>query len=286
MSALLKKISGMKVTIIVIFWCMTGIASLSQSSDQVIKKFISNHIPVDNQNWGISQNQDNGYIYFANSEGLIEFNGISSKLFILPFRQTVRSVHVIQDGTIFTGSFEEFGYWKYNQEGNLLYSSLSTKVKIEKNDEIWKIYEDKGIIYFQSFTTIYSYNGAEVKAVKAPFTLLFLFKTGKGYIAQILENGLYWFDGGKFTFIRGSEIFSRKKVHAIIEIAENDYWICTANDGIFRFNRDQFLLQTSEISSFLKLQSCNAGLSLNDSLLVFGTIQNGVVLCYYKGEII
>jgi ligand-binding sensor domain-containing protein/DNA-binding CsgD family transcriptional regulator len=285
MSALLKKYPMIKVTIIVIVWCMAGITSLSQSADQVIKKFISNHIPVDNQNWGISQNQVTGNIYFANSEGLREFNGISSRLFSLPFRQTIRSVHVTKDGTIFTGSFEEFGFWKYDQKGNLIYNSLSSKTRIEKNDEIWKIYEDKGTIYFQSFTTIYCFNGTEVKAVKAPFTLLFMFQTGSGFIAQILENGLYRFDGEKFTFIQGSEIFSHKKVHAIIEIADNDYWICTANDGIFRFNREQFILQTSEISSFLKLQSCNAGLSLNDSLMVFGTIQSGVVLCNLKGEI-
>ena len=50
-------------------------------TDEVIKRFISNHVPVENQNWGISQNPVNGYIYFANSEGLIEFNGISSRLF-------------------------------------------------------------------------------------------------------------------------------------------------------------------------------------------------------------
>jgi ligand-binding sensor domain-containing protein len=42
----------------------------------------------------------------------------------------------------------------------------------------------------------------------------------------------------------------------------------------------------SEISSYLKLQTCNAGLSLNDSLFVFGTIQNGVVLSNREGEIV
>ena len=33
------------------------------------------------------------------------------------------------------------------------------------------------------------------------------------------------------------------------------------------------------------MKTCNAGLSLNDSLFVFGTIQDGVVLCNRKGEI-
>ena len=47
-----------------------------------------------------------------------------------------------------------------------VYHSLSEKINIEKNDEIWKIYEENGIIYFQSFTTIYCYHGDEVKARK------------------------------------------------------------------------------------------------------------------------
>ena len=286
MSAILKKISWIYLIITVIISILPFVCAFAVSSDQVIEKVISNHIPVENQNWGISQNRANGYIYFANSEGLIEFNGIKSRLFTLPLRQTIRSVHVSQDGTIFTGSFEEFGYWKYNHEGNLVYFSLSAKVNVEKNDEIWKIYEDKGNIYFQSFTTIYCYKDGDIKPVKGPFTMLFIFQTHKGFIAQVLGNGLYWFDGAQFTFIAGSESFSWKKVHSIIEFGENEYWICTANDGIFSFDGKKFTFQNSEISSYLKLQTCNAGLSLGDSTLVFGTIQNGVVLCTQKGEII
>jgi DNA-binding CsgD family transcriptional regulator/intracellular septation protein A len=286
MSTVLKRYSGLWVTILVMLFNITFVTASSPSGDQVINKFISSHIPIDNQNWGISQNPVNGFIYFANSEGLIEYNGISSKLFSLPFRQTVRSVLVSQNGIIFTGSFEEFGFWKNNVKGNLIYTSLSEKINIEKNDEIWKIYEDKGVIYFQSFTTIYCYKGNEVTSVKAPYTLLFMFPTSRGFITQILNNGLYWFDGERFTFISGSQIFGWKKVHSIIEVGENDYWVCTENDGIFRFDGHKFLFQNSEISTYLKQQSCNAGLNLSDSLLAFGTIQNGVVICNRNGEII
>ncbi len=286
MSALLKNISVICFALLISLPGISFLHASSFSTDEVIKRFISNHVPVENQNWGISQSPVNGFIYFANSEGLIEFNGISSRLFSLPYGQTIRSVHVSQDGTIFTGSFEEFGYWKDSQNGNLVYHSLSDKINIEKNDEIWKIYENKGIIYFQSFTTIYCYHGSEVKPIKGPFTLLFMFRSSKGFIAQVLGRGLYWFDGTEFKFIDGSDLFSWRKVHSIIETGNNDYWICTANDGIFRFDGKKFVFKNSEISSYLKLQTCNAGLSLNDSLFVFGTIQNGVVLCNREGEII
>jgi hypothetical protein len=230
MSVTLKNISGLWITVLLSLSGISFLNASSLSNDQDIKRFISSHVPVENQNWGISQNSVNGFIYFANSEGLIEFNGISCRRFSLPYGQTIRSVHVSRDGTIFTGSFEEFGYWKDSHNGNLIYHSLSAKMSIEKNDEIWKIYEDKGIIYFQSFTTIYSYNGAEVKPIKGPSILLFMFRTSKGFITQGLGSGLYWFNGDKFKFIEGSELFSWKKVHSIIEKGNDEYWICTAEN--------------------------------------------------------
>ncbi|HVN57761.1 MAG TPA: two-component regulator propeller domain-containing protein [Bacteroidales bacterium] len=274
--------------------CLCGCISASvdvssqtlSSPDQEIISNISNHIPIENQNWGISQDHRSGYIYFANSEGLIEFNGISRKIYNLPYRQPVRSVYVSGDGTVFTGAFEEFGYWSRDNEGELVYHSLSEMSGVEKNDEIWKIYEAGGVIFFQSFTTIYRFDRNSVKAIMAPFTMLFMFPAGERFIVQVFNKGLYWFDGNNFGFIEGSELFSSVKVHAIVRTSENKYWICTSNDGIFDFDGSKITPQVSEISSYLKSQTCNAGLSLNDSLMVFGTIQNGVVICRNNGKIL
>ncbi|MFN8209954.1 MAG: triple tyrosine motif-containing protein [Bacteroidales bacterium] len=258
----------------------------SAPTGEELTSFISNHIPVENQSWSISQNPLNGYMYFANSEGLIEYNGISRKSYNLPYRQTVRSVHVASDGTIYTGSFEEFGYWKQSGGEELRYYSLSEKSGIEKNDEIWKIYELNNKIYFQSFTSVYCYDGKITTQAKSPFTMLFMFRFGDKFIAQVLEKGLYWFDGSGFTLIEGSEIFGRMKVHAVIQVSDRSCWVCTSNNGIYLYENSVFKPVDSEISSYLKLQTCNSGLALNDSIVVFGTIQNGVVICRKNGQII
>src|SRR5208283_19781 len=120
-----------------------------------IKNYIHNTLPLDNQNWNIYQNPKNGIMYFANSNGLIEYNGISQKTYHMPYNKIVRSVLVDDQGFIFTGAFEEFGYWKQTTEGQLTYVSLSNQIHVPPNDEIWKIYNYYGKIYFQSFTTIY-----------------------------------------------------------------------------------------------------------------------------------
>jgi len=216
MSVTLKNISGLWITVLLSLSGISFLNASSLSNDQDIKRFISSHVPVEIK-LGNQPESVNGFIYFANSEGLIEFNGISCRRFSLPYGQTIRSVHVSRDGTIFTGSFEEFGYWKDSHNGNLIYHSLSAKMSIEKMMRYGKSTKIKASFTFQSFTTIYSYNGAEVKPIKGPSILLFMFRTSKGFITQGLGSGLYWFNGDKFKFIEGSELFSWKKVHSIIE---------------------------------------------------------------------
>ncbi len=250
-----------------------------------IQNFLSNRIPVDNQNWEICQNPVTGYVYFANSAGLVEYNGISKRTFRMPFRQGVRSVYINDEGVIFTGSFEDFGFWEKDNEGGLNYKSLAQNIDVGKNDEIWNIYELNHTLFFQSFTAIYKYDSTGVTKIPGPSIMLFLFRTGGSFIVQSLGLGLFRFDGSDFDFIKGSEPFSTLKVHAVIDLKPDEWWICTANNGIFVFDGQNFSEQKSEISDILKARTCNAGLALNDSLLVFGTILKGIVFCDEKGNI-
>ncbi|NJK96834.1 MAG: hypothetical protein HC905_19670 [Bacteroidales bacterium] len=133
-------------------------------------------------------------IYFANSEGLIEYNGLTSHIYRMPFNKGARSVCIDSKGIIFTGGFEEIGFWQKKQGCEMMYTSLTTLVDLEKNDEIWKIYSQNGKMYFQSFTSIYVYDYKTIKKNKAPFTMLFMFPMEKGFFVQVLGNGLYTFE--------------------------------------------------------------------------------------------
>lgn len=251
-----------------------------------ISNFIPGQIPVRSQNWEICRDPVSGYVYFANSAGLIEYNGITARSYPVPYRQGVRSVYVNGDGVIFTGSYEDFGFWRKDRSGVLSYTSLATSVEVFQNDEIWNIFEIGRTLYFQSFTSVYVYDYNGVKRIQAPSSLLFLFRVGDKFIAQAIDEGLYWFDGTGYSFIVGSEIFAEHKIHALIDFGQHEMWICTANNGIFFFDGSSFAPVGSEVSEYLKEATCNAGLAVNDSLIVFGTIQRGLVLCDRVGRII
>ncbi len=168
----------------------------------------------------------------------------------------------------------------------MIYNSLATGTDVSKNDEIWNIFELNHTVYFQSFTTVYVYNYNTVKTIRCPSYMLFFFRVGENFIAQSLDKGLFWFDGSGFTFIDGSEIFGNVKVHAIIEFNFNEYWICTSNNGIFLFDGHAFTPLKTEISDYLKQETCNAGLAVNDTMIVFGTILKGVIFCDKEGRIL
>lgn len=273
------------ISILLLLFIRIDLSAQYQSQTDVIHSLISNHLPIDNQNWEISQNPVTGFMYFANSAGLVEYNGISSRLFAMPFQQGVRSVYADTLGKIYTGSFEDFGFWDKDGKGGLTYHSLTQGIHVEKNDEIWNILELNGTIYFQSFTTIYAYADNQIRIIKAPAIMLFLFSVGDAFIVQALGLGLFHFDGENFELIRGSQVFATLEVLAIIERSDGSYWVCTANDGIFNYDGSSFIPMNNEISRFLKHQTCNAGLAINDSLMVFGTILNGIAFCNEEGDI-
>ena len=117
----------------------------------------------DNQVWSVTQGDDNA-MYFANNHFFLRYNGVIWEKYTLPNKTIIRSVFA--DGErIYTGSFNELGYWK-RISGVMRYFSLS-KEKLffgeATNEEIWKIFKFKDKIYFQSFNQIFIYDGKKIK---------------------------------------------------------------------------------------------------------------------------
>ncbi|MFO7923170.1 MAG: hypothetical protein R6U58_05720 [Bacteroidales bacterium] len=257
-----------------------------QPENPELAPYLINEFDLYNQNWSISQNPDNKFIYVGNSEGLIEYNGIYWRRYLLNDNLPVRSVSVHDNGDIFTGSFEEFGFWRYDNMGELVYHSLTFLTEMERNDEIWKIYILDGVVFFQSFTSIYVYDYTDIEKVVAPYTMLFMHVVDGQFITQILDEGLFWFNDLDFQFIDKSEIFADKKVHAIIPWDNNNWLICTDNSGLYLFDGNDFNYFLSEASGFLENYTCNAAKQINDTTFVFGSILNGIIITDREGSIL
>ena len=84
----------------------------------------------------------------------------------LPNETTIRSVAYV-DGKIFSGSYEEFGYWQKNVFGLLEYTSLTHLIQDHEftSEEFWQILPHDNGIFFRSVANIYQYENDKITVI-------------------------------------------------------------------------------------------------------------------------
>ncbi len=264
----------------------TNCLSLSGQENEKIINFLHNNFQIKDQIWDIKTNSVNGFTYFATSQGLVEYDGLTFTRYETSEINQIRSIRIDSNGTIFTGGFESFGYWSQDNQCRYQYYPLSDSISVNKNDEIWKIYVNNNEIIFQSFTALYIYNYKTIQKIGVPGFMIFMFQVNGQLIAQVLDQGLYTYQNGVFQLIKGSEVFINVKIHDIVPYDGANILICTEKSGIFKYNQKDFSYWDSPASKFLEGFSCNAATTLDDSSFVFGSILNGIILTNRKGTIL
>ena len=69
------------------------------------------------QNWGMAQDE-NGFLFVANNDGLLEFDGARWRFYPSPNESILRGVAAIGE-RVYTGGYREFGYWERTARGRL-----------------------------------------------------------------------------------------------------------------------------------------------------------------------
>ncbi|WP_152538435.1 ligand-binding sensor domain-containing protein [Aquimarina macrocephali] len=158
----------MKKLLLHTFFIVVYSISFGQTFHPEIENYTIADYKADNQNWGIDIDS-NGVVYVANNKGLLRYNGQSWQLFELPNKTIVRSVLCVRN-RIYTGSYEEFGFWEKDIFGNYKYTSLVPSFDVNhqfKNEQFWKIIEYKDRIIFESFAGgVYIYDGNQIQYVE------------------------------------------------------------------------------------------------------------------------
>jgi len=250
-----------------------------------IRNFSRSQYAGANQNWSFTET-DNGLLYFANNDGLTEFNGANWKIY-----RDVKAVHrvVCADGNrIYIGAFNDFGYYEENERGILHYHSLSHLLP-DKNrdfDEIWRIHKTSFGIVFQSFKAIFIYNNDKIQLLTPPSNFHFSY-----YVNDILwvydeQNGLMQYTGGKLNSVRGGNFFAGMQIWTVLSLNNREIIIGTAKNGLFRFDGQKITPWESGINEKLKKYQLYSAKRLKNNYFAFGTIQNGLIVTDIAGNLI
>lgn len=241
-----------------------------------------------NQNWAIAQGS-NGVIYFGNDNGMLSYDGVNWQLHNLPNNLSVKSIFIDSHDSyerIYVGSFEEFGYFESNETNQLIYHSLRHNVEEHEfhNDEIWSIHPFKGKLYFQSFSTIFIYDGKEVQTLKPYPAVLYFFPVGEKMLTQLIGSGFCLFDGENFEPVFTREQWNNDNIVALLPY-EEDWLLVTSKNGVYRFSEKGQTLTQWHISprSELLQGTINRAIVSGDSY-IFGTLNSGIFAIDKNGE--
>jgi len=239
-----------------------------------------------NQNWMISQD-DNGYLYFANNSGLLEYNGTAWNLYPTPNETILRSVKVVED-RIYTGAYMEFGYWKRQADGSLKYFSLSNKIKhkIIDDEQFWNIaYLDHWII-FQSLSQIFIYDckADSFNIIMSDTGMNKVFSVNNTILYQTFSSGLYEVENGKSKLLSNAPLFAKSKIVNIFGI-EDGLLVQTQYDGFYTYKNGEIAKWDITADDQLKMSSIYSSQMLSDGSFALGTVSNGIYILSSTGAI-
>ena len=269
--------------------CSYGLAQEFPKGLPLTQNFSYSDYRAATKNWKIVQTRE-GIIYIANHAGLLEYDGTYWDLHLLPGNQSLRSLAIDREGTIYCGGQREFGYFSLNAESQWTYHSLIEKIpaKYRSFSEIWKIYITESEIYFTCFEYVFVYKGGEIEVVVPPEQVRHAYFLNNTLYVPGLESGLYILENLQWKLIPNSEAIAGKFIQTIIPLDKNSHLLVTRTSEIYKFYfRDERVERWyPEADDFLAKSVINMGIRLKNGNLAIGTHNHGLVILSNTGKIL
>lgn len=274
----------MKTKLYILFFLLC--TSLFSQELPPIVKYAPTTYGAGNQNWMISQDQQH-YVFFANNDGLLEFNGSNWELYPSPNETIVRSVKVIGN-KVYTGCYMEFGFWKRQTNGKLKYTSLSStiKSKILDDEQFWNILNYDQWVIFQSLNRIYIYDSktGNFKIIAPNNNITKSFRTKNSIYFQTVNGGLFEIESGKGRLVSNNPVLKNNRIVNVFSIDEG-LLIQTQLNGFYKLIGNNLSKFSTEADSQLYESSVYSSQLLSDGNYALGTISNGIFILTKEGKI-
>ncbi|WP_212193043.1 helix-turn-helix and ligand-binding sensor domain-containing protein [Carboxylicivirga sediminis] len=259
---------------------LNGIIDHSVLSAQSLISFTKDDYQAASQNWSIGC-APTGYIYFGNSSGLLEFDGVSWQLYPSPNASIIRAV-AVDNRRVYTGGYRELGFWERTQNSQLQYFSLTDSVKSQFgiNEEFWSIFKSQEQIIFHSFAGIYIYENGSFTVLKNGGFFNFATLVDGTVFVAIHNDGIYRTENNQLIPVTNSDFLKEKHVRFIAKgHLPNTYYIGTESAGMYILNTttDEFKPIANNLQSFFITNKINHGAVTAEGDLIIGTILDGVI---------
>lgn len=272
-----------KIITLILLFCSLGITAQDLPP---ILKYSPGTYAAGNQNWMIAQ--DNlGYMYFANNEGLLEYNGSDWNLYPTPNETIMRSVKVIGN-RVYCGFYMDFGYWTRKPDGRLAYTSLTKKIRkqIKDDEQFWNIVQYDRWVMFQSLMQIFIYDTktGTFTTISSDTGIHRVFTVNNTIFYQTFGSGLFEIENGRSRLVSNDVFLMQNKI-VNLYAKDDGYLALTQHNGFFEFKNGVFTKWDIQAEPELSACTIYSGSQLSDQSFAIGTVSNGIYIISPQGTI-
>ena len=265
---------------------LTCIGVISQELPP-IQSFSSDIYKGGNQNWNIAQDE-NRNMYFANNDGLLRYDGNHWQLFPSPNKSILRSVHYANN-LIYTGSYMDFGYWKYLQTGELVYTSIVDELAFEmiEDEQIWNIFDYKQFVIFQTLNRLIIYNflNKQIQVVSSDNNILKAFLINNDIYFQSSNKSIYIVSEGKQSkLINGKDVQGLTVVNIFNN--ENGIYFISDKKGFFQIKNKKIVPTLKNSFPHLNNSLIYSAVKTGSDNYVLGSVMDGILIFDKTGNLI
>lgn len=244
------------------------------------------------QNWDVIEDE-NGIIYVANNnDGILQYDGETWRKIEIENKPEVRTLAIDNNGVIYVGCSNDFGYLLPNIEGDIVFNSLLKKFSHKDNEIpfIYKVNIVEDTVFFSSDNYLlfkYIVNQDTVIVSDLPQYTLFTFAVNNQLYGSGYLDGLFEKSGDTVATVLGGEFYKSKNIFSILPDT-NSLIVVTGQQGIYNYNLSEGIssqLLTKNSSEFLKEFITYSAIKNKENVLL-ATIGSGVVGVNNSGEIV
>ncbi len=263
-------------------------APAATRSSEVGRPLIRHYSPADYnadaQNWAIAQDK-RGLLYFANSNGILQFDGATWRLIRFPNRGTGRSLAIDGDGRIYVGGTSEFGYLAPDATGELQYVSLVDKLPPDSRQfqDVWRTWVTPAGVYFQTQVALFRWANGAMKVWKSAVRFnRSSYVNGKLYIPQP-GVGLTVMNGDVLETVPGTASLGNEVWPVLLAYDDHHLLIGTRSDGLFLYDGATLTPFPTEVDPFIKA-NLYRGFELPGGHIALTTTDDGMVIIDRAGK--
>ncbi|HKO75628.1 MAG TPA: hypothetical protein VJU52_00305 [Flavobacterium sp.] len=261
----------------ILFFGFMSLQLFAQELLPFVENYNKSNYQGDNQIWNIVQGNDKA-MYFANNYYLLRYDGVKWDKYTLPNKTIIRSIMVDGD-RIYSGSYQEFGYW-YRKDTKMHYVSITKGKKVfnaNNNEEIWKIFKFNNKIYFQSFNGVFVFDGKEIKEISFPFLVSYCFVIDNQILIASVEKGIFRLTNDKIEKVNELSILENNVIHTI-QKHQNKIYFFTKKSGVYVFENNVLSPWKNSLNGILKTANINIAQFIKKNKLIIGTANKGVYI--------